>query len=75
MNEKCFILKNTNTKVIDNYPIILENEKELIEYLETCNGNADEHTITYAEPRVTDIYYNLNGDLVKGDFEPIESEE
>ena len=28
--EKIFILKNTNQQIVNNYPIILENEQELI---------------------------------------------
>ena len=72
---KVFILENTNPRVINNYPIILEDEKELIEYLETCSADNSKHTIIYEEPIPTSTYYNLNGNLIKGTYEPIEIEE
>ena len=70
--KKHFIIKNTNKGIVNNYPIILENENELIEYFENYNANNDTHIIVYSEPVTTNIYYNINGDLIKGDFTPIE---
>ena len=65
---KCYILKNTNNIIFHNYLVLLQNENELIEYLKGCS---DVHLITYDEPNADETYYNINGDLIKGDFSPI----
>lgn len=64
---KYFILKNTNQQIMNNYPVILKNASELIEYLENYTKK-DTHIIVYGEPVKTNIYYNLNGNLIYGDF-------
>ena len=69
--KKYFILKNTNQQIVNNYPVILKDGKELIEYLENFTKK-DTHIIVYGEPSKSFIYYNINGDLIKGDFTPIE---
>ena len=73
MSNECFILQNTNPRIINNYPIILEDANELIEYLENYN-TGDVHTIIYETPLISQTYCNLNGDLVKGDFTPIDED-
>ena len=69
MKEECFIVKDT----IDNIPVLLEDEKQLKEYFELCINK--EFLVSYEKPIETEIYYNINGDLIHGDFSSVDEEE